>query len=108
PACLLQRCSRRPGYCSPLVTVRYCTSYILLTIMSGSEPLFPFAWGALRLVSSLLTASFKKKLVGVEEERTRAMGDVVLKARDKSRRTKQQGRGDGDAAMRAVEQHGHE
>ncbi|CAB1105732.1 unnamed protein product [Ectocarpus sp. CCAP 1310/34] len=78
--------------------------------MSGLEPLIPFAWGALRLTSSLLTAGFKK-LVGVEDESNGLIewsGDVVLKARDKSLLTKQQGRGDGSAAMRASEQHGHE
>lgn len=54
--------------------------------MSGLEPLLPLAWGALRLTSSLITAGFKK-LVGIEDDRGLLTwsGDVVVKARDKSR-----------------------
>ncbi|CAN0185850.1 unnamed protein product, partial [Ectocarpus fasciculatus] len=73
--------------------------------MSGFEPLLiPLAWGALRLTASLVTAGFKK-LVGVEDESDALVewsGDVVLKARDKSRQTQQEGSG---AASRALEQH---
>ncbi|CAM9600789.1 unnamed protein product [Ectocarpus sp. 4 AP-2014] len=76
--------------------------------MSGFEPVFiPLAWGALRLTASLVTAGFKK-LVGVENESDALVewsGDVVLKARDKSRRTQQKCSG---AAARAVEQHREE
>ncbi|CAB1104598.1 unnamed protein product [Ectocarpus sp. CCAP 1310/34] len=75
--------------------------------MSGLEPFIPLAWGALRLTASLVTAGFKK-LVGVEDESDALVewsGDVVLKARDTSRRTQQKG---SDAAARAVEQHREE
>lgn len=76
--------------------------------MSGFEPLIPLAWGALRLTASLVTAGFRK-LVGVNKDESDALvewsGDVVLKARDKSRRTKQRGSG---ATSRALEQHSEE
>ncbi|CAM9871416.1 unnamed protein product [Ectocarpus sp. 13 AM-2016] len=78
--------------------------------MSGLEPLIPFAWGALRLTSSLLTAGFKK-LIDVEDDSNGLIewsGDVVRNAREKSRLTKQQGKGGGDDAMRVVEQHHQE
>lgn len=73
--------------------------------MSGLEAVVPFAWGALRLTASLLTAGLKA-LVGAEDESDALIewsGDVVLKSRDKSRRTKRQGKA--DAATALVEQH---
>ncbi|CAM9268403.1 unnamed protein product, partial [Ectocarpus sp. 8 AP-2014] len=72
--------------------------------MSGLEGIFPFAWGALRLTASL-TAGLKA-LVGTEDENDALLewsGDVVFKVRDKSRRTKQQGKADTATAL--VEQH---
>ncbi|CAM9644246.1 unnamed protein product, partial [Ectocarpus sp. 12 AP-2014] len=75
--------------------------------MSGLEPFIPLAWGALRLTAGLVTAGFKK-LVGVEDESDALVewsGDVVLKARDESRRTQQR---DFGAAARAVAQHREE
>lgn len=75
--------------------------------MSGLEPFIPLAWGALRLTASLVTTGFKK-LVGGEDESDALVewsGDVVLKARNKSRRTQQKGSG---ATARALEQHSEE